>query len=187
MDDWGYALKSQEANKVPVIQWYQECRRQLSTLVAMVCRNLHRGEVAGNWAVAMGNGHFDFFLTKMSSVISNLMKTRQEDCWKSKAKLGYVMGSRVAYATERPCFNKRTNQKGFCLRRSKCPNSGPAEAGVPRWPGIRWQWLSCGRAMWRCGGCGWVSQLHSRLLQDFWDVVAPFMLCHVLSVPLGVG
>lgn len=74
---------------MPVIQWYQECRRQLSTLVAMVCRNLHRGEVSGNWAVAVGNGHFDFFfLTKMSSVeqnvahavISNLMKTRQEDC-----------------------------------------------------------------------------------------------------------
>lgn len=74
---------------MPVIQWYQECRRQLSTLVAVVCRNLHRGEVAGNWAVAVGNGHFDyFFLTKMSSVeqnvahavISNLMKMRQEDC-----------------------------------------------------------------------------------------------------------
>lgn len=44
------------------------------------------------------------FLTKMSSVeqnvlhtvISSLRKTRQEDCSKSKAKLDYVMGSRVA-------------------------------------------------------------------------------------------
>lgn len=61
MDDLGYALKSQEANKVPIIQWYQECRRQLSTLVAMVCRDQQRGEMAENWAVALGNGHFDIF------------------------------------------------------------------------------------------------------------------------------
>lgn len=61
MDDLGYALKSQEANKVPIIRWYQEFRRQLSTLVAMVCRDQQRGEVAGSLAIALGNGHFDIF------------------------------------------------------------------------------------------------------------------------------
>ena len=68
VDGWHTACSEESGgNTVSVTRWCQESRRQPSSLVVMVCRDLQRGEVAVNWAVALGSGNFDFFfLTKMS-------------------------------------------------------------------------------------------------------------------------